>query len=136
MASTSVSVSGASLSERLVDTDDQLRDRAQPGKLRIRHHDLEQFTRRRAAVDAVVGGTLPVEQRLVQVEQGVAEVRQQLTFALLHVRSRSLQLPRPGRRSSQPDQHHSHYQQDSAHQSARRQAVHVDTKPSEVVYHQ
>ena len=58
----------------LVDADDQLRHWAKPRKLRISHHHPEQFAGGRTAMHAIVRGAFPVEQRLVEVQQGAAEI--------------------------------------------------------------
>ena len=66
--------------EALVDSNNQLRERAQPRELRVAHDDIQQFGCRRAAVHALIGGAFPIEQRLVQVEQRAADIDQVLTL--------------------------------------------------------
>src|SRR6185436_18655667 len=71
--------------EALVDPHNQLRHRPQPGKLRVGDDGVEQLGRRRAPVETLVGGALPLEQRLVQMQQRTAKVNQQPAVGVLHV---------------------------------------------------
>ena len=60
--------------EGLVDAHDQLRQRPEPGELGVVENGLEQRMTGRAAVDAIVRSALPVEQRLVQLQQRLAKI--------------------------------------------------------------
>ena len=70
-----------------VDADDELRHWPQPRKLRIAEQRLQQRVARLAPVNALVAALLPLEKRLVQTQQRLADIDQQsLTVAnVMHV---------------------------------------------------
>ena len=77
-ASTSLRIGGVFLVEQLVDADDQLRDRAEPRKLRIVEQRIQQIVARLTPVNALVSAALPIEQRLVQTQKRLAKIAEQL----------------------------------------------------------
>jgi hypothetical protein len=60
--------------EHFVDTDDELGDGPEPGELRIFEQRFQERVAGLAAVDALVGGALPVQQGLMEAQQRQTQV--------------------------------------------------------------
>ena len=74
------------VAEQLVDADDELGDRTEPGELRVVEQRVQEIVARLAAVYPFVPAALPVQEGLVQPQKRLAKIVEQF-FRLLNFRN-------------------------------------------------